>query len=348
MLQSFFLLFVLSPLIFAESLPHTTITPDVDQILQGSWTVSIALQSSTTLEVDIETQFNEINAVTLVGPTTLVSVVRIKSAILGSGAGVGAPRSRSSAIRNGASGGRSAEPMVTHIAATNVQNGISQAASPSPTSTSPPTQSHFAAASTKSLTITQDQGPYGEDPDSVMANEMDQAYANVTYNPPAYVPVQIPTDACVLWDPSCKGNRTLAADQFFGGGNLNVSGGTMLELFGDSCFDDINAIAEGTKCTSSLLKPADASLSTAAKSYMRQSQCSKDYASVVGGTPRAFEDCCGTCWIYGPNVDVYYWYVVSDSYLLYSEILGICETRLWQLSTRHAHWHVSSYLRRFC
>lgn len=312
MLQPLFLCLALLPSILAESLSHTTITPNVDQILQGSCTVSFALPSSTTVEIDFETEFNKINTVRLVGPTTLVTVIRIRSAIsTGPRRGTGASKGFSSITSNAAPSLRTWEsssgPLVTTSAMSNLQSGASQAASPSPTIASPPARSSSGASPSKSLTITQNQGPYGKDPDSVMADAMDKAYANVTYTPPAYVPAKIATGACVLWDPGCKGNRTLAADKFFGGGNGNVTGGTMFELFGDSCFDDMNAIAVGTNCTSSLLNPTAASLSTAAKSYMRQPQCAKDYASVVGGTSRNFEDCCGTCWIHGPNVDVYYW-----------------------------------------
>lgn len=308
MLLSFSLYFALLPLVLAESLSHTTITPDVDQILQGLWTVSVALPSSTTLEVDIETQFNEINAVTLVGPTTLVTIIRIRSAISnGSRGATGPSRGLSSHISNMASsvqiGGTASGPTATGNAASNVQSVAPQAASPSPTIASPP-RSSSSASSSKSLTITQNQGPYGKDPDSVMADEIDKAYANVTYTPPAYVPAKIPADVCVLWDPGCKGNRTLVANMFFGTGNF--TGGTMNALQKDSCFEDTDAIATGTNCTSSLLNPADASLSTAAKSYMRQAQCTKDYASALT-TSRGDTHCCGPCWIYGPNVDVYYW-----------------------------------------
>ena len=40
---------------------------------------------------------------------------------------------------------------------------------------------------------------------------------------------------------------------------------------------------------------------------MREPQCSKDYESIQPLSSRTFDDCCGTCYIYGPNVDVYYW-----------------------------------------
>ena len=143
----------------------------------------------------------------------------------------------------------------------------------------------------------------GMDPDSYMAAQYSKAYANITYTPPAYKPASISPDECVLWDDTCKGNKTLAADKFFGVGGYN---GTMFALIGDSCFDDVDSVATGTNCTSALLDPASPSLSSAAKSYMRQSQCASDYSSVQTGFHN-FPDCCGQCWIYGPNVDVYYW-----------------------------------------
>ena len=144
------------------------------------------------------------------------------------------------------------------------------------------------------------------DPDSAMAIEYNKQYANVTYTPPGYVPPKIPSDVCALWDPSCKGNKTLAAEEFFGQGKANSSG-TMFDLLLDPCFDGQGTDASGTNCTSSLLDPASASFSSAAKSYMREPQCSKDYESIYPVSSRTFDDCCGTCYIYGPNVDVYYW-----------------------------------------
>ena len=269
MFLSLFIYFCLS-LVFADTLPQTTITPNGADLVAGSWTISVALPSPTTLEVLIETLFNQYVSTTLIGPTTFTSLVRDRPA---NGAG---------SVSTG------------NAAASKMSSGRSRAANSSSTLAAPPPVG------------TQNQAPYGMDPDSELANEYDKAYANTTYTPPAYVPIKIAPDVCALWDPNCKGNKTLAAEQFFTQGKDNSSG-TMLDLLVDPCFNGEGTDASGTKCNSSLLNPASASFSSAVKSYMREPQCSKDYESIQPVSSRLWEDCCGTCYIYGPNVDVYYW-----------------------------------------
>ena len=289
MFQSFLIYFVLPSLVFADTLSQTTITPNAANLIAGSWTISVALPTPATLEVIIETLFNKYNSVTLVGPTTFTSLVRDRPAHSATPTG-GAEDSNTS---NTLSSGGSATANGT---ASELSSGGLKAASysSSPTLAAPPAVG------------TQNQPHYGMDPDSAMAEIYNKAYANVTYTPPAYVPIKIAPDVCVLWDPSCKGNRTLAAEQFFGQSKDNSSG-TMLELLVDPCFDGLGTDGSGTKCTSSLLDPASASFSSAVRSYMREPQCSKDYESIQPLSSRTFDDCCGTCFIYGPNVDVYYW-----------------------------------------
>lgn len=301
MFHPFFICFTLPSLLLAQSLPHTTITPDGADLVAGSWTISVALPSPTTLEVFIETLFNEYNSVTLVGPTTFTSLVRDRSDDSPSATGGTEDSTTSNTLSSGANGGSAvasgAGPTSTgNGAASDVPSGGSKAADPSSSSTlaAPPSVG------------TQNQPHYGMDPDSAMAIAYNKQYANVTYTPPAYVPPKIPADVCALWDPSCKGNKTLAAEEFFAQGKANSSG-TMFDLLLDPCFDGRGTDASGTNCTSSLLDPASASFSSAAKSYMREPQCSKDYESIYPVSSRTFDDCCGTCYIYGPNVDVYYW-----------------------------------------
>ena len=301
MFHPFFISFALPSLLLAQSLPHTTITPNGADLVAGSWTISVALPSPTTLEVFIETLFNQYNSVTLVGPTTFTSLVRDRSDDSPSATGGTDDSTTSNTLSSGPTGGSAiasgAAPISTsNGAASNVPSGGSKAANPSSSSTlaAPPSVG------------TQNQPHYGMDPDSAMAIEYDKQYANVTYTPPAYVPPKIPSDVCALWDPSCKGNKTLAAEEFFGQGKANSSG-TMFDLLLDPCFDGRGTDASGTNCTSSLLDPASASFSSAAKSYMREPQCSKDYESIYPVSSRTFDDCCGKCYIYGPNVDVYYW-----------------------------------------
>lgn len=284
MFQSFFIYFVLPSLVFADTLSKTRITPNADNLIAGSWTISVALPSPTTLEVLIETLFNQYNSITLVGPTTYTSLVRDR------------PAHSVTATEGSATASATGSVSPGNGAASELPSGGSKAASSSssPTLAAPPAVG------------TQNQPHYGMDPDSAMAEAYNKAYANVTYTPPAYVPIKIAPDVCVLWDPSCKGNRTLAAEQFFGLSKDNSSG-TMLDLLVDPCFDGRGTDGSGTNCTSSLLDPASASFSSAAKSYMREPQCSKDYESIQPLSSRTFDDCCGTCYIYGPNVDVYYW-----------------------------------------
>ena len=300
MFQPVYIYFALPLLVLADTLYQTTITPDADNLVAGSWTVSIALPSPTTLEVLIETLFDKFDSVTLVGPTTFTSLVRDRSANSGTtieNTDFGTNNAPSSAgVRPSAVASEAGFVSTGNGVASQISSGGSKVANLSSSSTiaAPPSVG------------TQNQLPYGMDPDSAMAEGYDQEYANVTYKPPAYVPTKIAPDVCALWDPICKGNKTLAAEQFFGQGKANSSG-TMLELLVDPCFDGWGTDASGTNCTSSLLNPASASFSSAMKSYMREPQCSKDYESIQPISSRLWENCCGTCYIYGPNVDVYYW-----------------------------------------
>ena len=301
MFHPFFLCFALPALLLAQTLPHTTITPKGADLVAGSWTISVALPSPTTLEVFIETLFNQYNSVTLVGPTTYTTLVRDRPEASPSATGGTENPTSSDSSSSGANTGSATAGGATPTSASNgptsdVPSGQSKVANPSSSSTldAPPSVG------------TQNQPHYGMDPDSAMALAYNKQYANVTYTPPAYVPTNISSDVCALWDPSCKGNKTLAAEEFFGQGKANSSG-TMFDLLLDPCFDGQGTDASGTNCTSSLLDPASASFSSAAKSYMREPQCSKDYKSIDPASSRIFDECCGTCYIYGPNVDVYYW-----------------------------------------
>lgn len=300
MFQSFFIYFLFPSLVFADSPSQTTITPNVDDLIAGSWTISVALPSPTTLEVFIETLFDHYNSVTLVGPTTFTSLVRDRSADSTTTAS-GTEGSQTSNISS--AGGDGENATASGAASVSTGNGVGSeipsrgskaATSFSPTIAAPPSVG------------TQNQQPYGMDPDSALAMQYNKEYANVTYTPPAYVAAKIPADICVLWDPSCQGNKTLAAEEFFGPGRVNSSG-TMSDLLLDPCFNGQGTDASGTNCTSSLLNPASASFSSAAKSYMREPQCFQDYKSAYPASSRAIDVCCGTCYIYGPNVDVYYW-----------------------------------------
>ena len=213
MFQPFFFYFALPSLVLADTIYQTTITPDADNLVAGSWTVSIALPSPTTLKVLIETLFDEFNSVTLVGPTTFTSLVRDRSANSGTNNAPSSAGPRASAIASEAG-----FISIGNGVASKILSAASKVANLSSSSTlaAPPSVG------------TQNQPHYGMDPDSAMAEGYDQEYANVTYRPPAYVPTKIAPDVCALWDPNCKGNKTLAAEQFFGQGKANSSG-TMLD-----------------------------------------------------------------------------------------------------------------------
>ena len=288
MFQLLFIFFGFSLLVFADTLSQTTITPNADNLIAGSWTVSVALPSPTTFVVFIETLFNQFNSVTIVGPTTFTSLFRDRPA-KSTTTTLSDEQNRESATASGVG-----SSSIGSGAASKTVNRESSAATFSSTLAAPPSVG------------TQNQLHYGMDPDSAMAQEYDNEYANVTYTPPAYVPLKIAPDLCALWDANCKSNKTLAAEHFFVRGKANSSD-TMLDLLIDPCFDGQGTDASGTNCTSSLLNPASASFSSAVKSYMREPQCSKDYESIQPGSSRLWGDCCGTCFIYGPNVDVYYW-----------------------------------------
>ena len=236
----------------------------MDQILQSSWTVSIAVPSVQTIEADIQTTFNKIDPVTLIGPTTSVLIIRIKTASSNA-----APSGEKAASRGSfATTGNTATALPisgTETSSTETSSGpLSQNYASAIRLSSVQTSTSSTAAGNK-MSTTAPPAVMGMGPDSYMATQYSKAYANVTYTPPAYNPVSVSPDECVLWDYTREGNRTLAADKFFGVGGYN---GTMFALIGDSCFDEVDSVASGTNCTSSLLNPASTSFSPAAKSYI--------------------------------------------------------------------------------
>ena len=138
------------------------------------------------------------------------------------------------------------------------------------------------------------------DPDSAFAALQDQGEEDdkLLYRPA----VINETVECLLWNPTCTGNRSEALKEFF-----NVTGGTLFDLTSDLCFTD------DPKCIASRVPPQSSSIRSLVKSWMRQPACSTAAAeaSKTGyHLPLGFSDgdgCCGSCGIEAPNVDVYYW-----------------------------------------
>ena len=152
------------------------------------------------------------------------------------------------------------------------------------------------------------------------------------------------SDQCLLWDPSCSGNRTLAVQKFFdnafGDGDLNVNipnedalkrNGKIID---NDCFLQNNAVNQ-SDCDR--YNPPDRlSNFEKIKKWMRSQQCvsaAKEWLAMTGtawqvvfggreppdlGLIAESEDaddnpesnspsCCGTCNVFAKNVDLYYW-----------------------------------------
>ena len=120
-------------------------------------------------------------------------------------------------------------------------------------------------------------------------------------------------DQCILWDNSCSGNRTRALQQFF-----DTSLGD--HLLGNFCFRN------QTGCDCDMRNPPGRlSEFEKIKSWMRSPQCvsAQNQWAVLDGEAALFgsnssttqstgsdwptPSCCGQCFLYGLDVDVYYW-----------------------------------------
>ena len=101
-------------------------------------------------------------------------------------------------------------------------------------------------------------------------------------------------EVCVLWDSNCTGNRTQALSDFF---------------------DPTEMLLEDSKCFETPLpncgQNARALEFQKLKAWMRSPPCMSsrsEYNSVLRTIPWAGKDfCCDECYLYGDNVDVYYW-----------------------------------------
>ena len=127
------------------------------------------------------------------------------------------------------------------------------------------------------------------------------AMAKVHYNN-SYVPAAIDEKKdCAIWDSSCPGDRKGALEQFF-----NVE---MDKLKKDACFVQIPDTYHNTSCISSSSPTASASIWSKVKTWMREPACSSAWHEAKPNLRASDMDggCCGTCFVAGPNVDVFYW-----------------------------------------
>ena len=104
-------------------------------------------------------------------------------------------------------------------------------------------------------------------------------------------------EVCVLWDRNCTGNRTQVLDGFFRG--------VEVALKRNPCF-----LAPSPNC-SRYGSPARAVEYENIKEWMRSPPClstRSEYNSVYRRLPTIADDfCCDQCFLYGDDVDVYYW-----------------------------------------
>ena len=145
-------------------------------------------------------------------------------------------------------------------------------------------------------------------------------------------------DLCVLWDPSCSSNGTLAANRFFNQTFQN-------DLFGNVCFTQVNYTdSVGVSKCDEFNPPKRMFEFREMRNWMRSKQCvsaaanwaartpgdvnftyanAKDwkisredpdtqmeaqmYPDSINYTSGVAPSCCGVCNVYSQNVDIYYW-----------------------------------------
>ena len=130
-------------------------------------------------------------------------------------------------------------------------------------------------------------------------------------------------DQCVLWDPSCPGDRTLAMDKFF---DPTFQG----NLLRNQCFIEVGSINLGNSSTCDIHNSSDSiSDFQRMKNWMRSRQCVTAYNEWAVNTtdlldpdshvaiqmdPYSYHimsgtnpSCCGECELDVKNVDIYYW-----------------------------------------
>ena len=110
-------------------------------------------------------------------------------------------------------------------------------------------------------------------------------------------------DICALWDDSCSGDKTLAANTFFSS-KSNV-------VLSNTCFQgDLPGIYPAVQCTASN-PPGRMSAFGGLLDWMRSPQCSSVesnyYSQHPGKHPTETRNCCGSCSLNADKVDIFYW-----------------------------------------
>ena len=128
--------------------------------------------------------------------------------------------------------------------------------------------------------------------------------------PNAQLKVELDSE-CSLWNSSCTGNRTKAAEDFFQFGGtrdwlINGPNGTnSWDISKNFTTDDTLCFRENTNCTSEL-----SSRYAEIKRWMRTVECQMILDKLGRSRPYIYDrdnNCCGTCQITAGNVDVYFW-----------------------------------------
>ena len=127
--------------------------------------------------------------------------------------------------------------------------------------------------------------------------EPDQCIPTVT-GPQISSPVDVQS-FCILWDKTCRGNRTAALKRFFEPSNSVTT---------HPCFLDASSSCSDHQ------PPAVLSTLGNLKNWMRSPQCwssAVEKASIFDDTEleegARQSTCCGQCYLLGSNVKVYYW-----------------------------------------
>ena len=111
-------------------------------------------------------------------------------------------------------------------------------------------------------------------------------------------------DICALWDDSCSGDKTLAANTFFSSKSKAVLSNTC--FFGDVPYFSY----PGVECTASN-PPGRMSVFNDLINWMRTPQClsvvSNYNSRHPGKHPTENRNCCGSCSLNADRVDIFYW-----------------------------------------
>ena len=135
------------------------------------------------------------------------------------------------------------------------------------------------------------------------------------------------SDQCLLWDPSCSGNRTLAIEKYFDvafseSADNSWKNGNLLV---NDCFQQNNDVNQSDCDTYN--PPGRMAEFSEIKNWMRSPQCisaANEWVAMGGnkskleflaqdagpgyeGTSKVLSTCCGSCEMNAATVDLYYW-----------------------------------------